>query len=327
MRVILTGANGFIGRAATSLLLKSGHVVRVVTRQPFQCGSTTPTSGDAGGKVEQVVVGDIGAAIDWGRVSEGADAVVHLAARVHRMRAAANSITEFRRVNVVGTLNLAREAARSGVRRFVFVSSIKVNGERTLPGRPYRADDTPAPIDAYALSKCEAEEGLRELAHQTGLQVVIIRPVLVYGPGVKANFASMMRWLRTGIPLPLGAIHNRRSLVAVDNLIDLIATCLRQAAAANQTFLVSDGEDLSTTQLLQLLGNFLGRPARLIPVPVPVLEAAAAVIGRRDMVQRLCGTLQVDISKARDLLGWSPPITINDGLRRTARAFLNAMKV
>lgn len=327
MRVILTGANGFIGRAATSLLLKSGHVVRVVTRQPFQCGSTTPTSGDAGGKVEQVVVGDIGAAIDWGRVSEGADAVVHLAARVHRMRAAANSITEFRRVNVVGTLNLAREAARSGVQRFVFVSSIKVNGERTLPGRPYRADDTPAPIDAYALSKCEAEEGLRELAHQTGLQVVIIRPVLVYGPGVKANFASMMRWLRTGIPLPLGAIHNRRSLVAVDNLIDLIATCLRQAAAANQTFLVSDGEDLSTTQLLQLLGNFLGRPARLIPVPVPVLEAAAAVIGRRDMVQRLCGTLQVDISKARDLLGWSPPITINDGLRRTARAFLNAMKV
>jgi nucleoside-diphosphate-sugar epimerase len=198
------------------------------------------------------------------------------------------------------------------------VSSIKVNGEATLLGRPFSADDAPAPLDAYSLSKMEAEQGLRELAAQTGMEVVIIRPPLVYGPGVKANFAAMMRWLKCGVPLPLGAIHNQRSLVSLDNLVDLIVLCLTHPAAANQTFLVSDGEDVSTTQLLRRMGQALGCPARLVPVPVSVLKLAAAIVGKSDVAQRLCGSLQVDISKTHQLLGWTPPLSLDEGLRRAA---------
>lgn len=229
---------------------------------------------------------------------------------------AADPLDEFRRVNVQGTLNLARQAAAAGVKRFAFVSSIKVNGESTQLGAPFKADDVPAPNDAYGLSKMEAEHGLREIALQTGIDVVIIRPPLVYGPGVKANFAAMMRWLRRGAPLPLGAIHNQRSLVALGNLVDLIVTCLMHPAAANQTFLVSDGEDVSTTELLRRMGNALGREARLLPVPASWLKMTAALLGRQDVAQRLCGNLQVDISKARTLLGWRPPVSVGEGLRR-----------
>ena len=217
-----------------------------------------------------------------------------------------------------GTLNLARQAAAAGVRRFVFVSSIKVNGEVTQLGRPFTADDAPAPLDAYGVSKMEAEEGLRAIASQTGMEVVIVRPALVYGPGVKANFAAMMRWLRRGVPLPLGAIHNQRSLVALDNLVDLIVTCLTHPAAANQTFLVSDGEDVSTTELLRRMGQALSRPARLIPVPVSWLKLAAAMVVKPDVAQRLCASLQVDIEKTRRLLGWTPPLSLDEGLRRVA---------
>jgi UDP-glucose 4-epimerase len=244
---------------------------------------------------------------------------MHCAARVHVMaESVADPLAEFRRVNVQGTLNLARQAAAAGVRRFVFVSSIKVNGEATQLGRPFMADDAPAPLDAYGVSKMEAEQGLLETARQTGMEVVIIRPPLVYGPGVKANFAAMMRWLRCGVPLPLGAIHNQRSLVALDNLVDLIVTCLTHPAAANQTFLVSDGEDVSTTELLRRMGQALGRPARLIPVPVSWLKLAATLVGKPDVAQRLCGSLQVDIEKTRRLLVWTPPISLDEGLRRAA---------
>jgi nucleoside-diphosphate-sugar epimerase len=231
-------------------------------------------------------------------------------------------LVEFRKVNLDGTLALARQASAAGVRRFIFISSIKVNGEGTAPTQPYKAGDDSAPLDPYGVSKLEAEQGLRALATDTGMEVVIIRPVLVYGPGVKANFLNMMRWLHKGVPLPFGAIHNRRSLVALDNLVDLIVTCIDHPAAANQTFLVSDGEDLSTTELLRRMGTALGKPARLLPVPSWLLETGAAMLGKQALSQRLCGSLQVDISKTRELLNWTPPVSVDEALRKTAKHFL-----
>lgn len=268
-------------------------------------------------------MGDLEPSSDWSVALEEISTVVHCAARVHVMTdTAADPLTEFRRVNVQGTLNLARQAAAFGVQRFVFISSIKVNGEATKLDQPFTADDEPAPLDPYGISKMEAEQGLRKIAAETDMEVVIIRPPLVYGPGVKANFQAMMRWLARGIPLPLGAIHNRRSLVALDNLVDLIVTCVDHPAAANQTFLVSDGEDLSTTQLLQRMGEALGKPARLIPVPSVLLKLGAALVGKPAVAQRLCGSLQVDISKTRQLLGWTPPLSVDEGLKRAAEGYL-----
>jgi nucleoside-diphosphate-sugar epimerase len=249
----------------------------------------------------------------------GVDIVVHLAARVHVMRdSATDPLAEFRRVNVAGTERLALAAATAGVRRFVFLSSVKVNGEKG----GYNESDPPAPQDAYGISKHEAELGLRVIAAETGMEVVIIRPPLVYGPGVKANFHVLLWAVARGVPLPLGAIHNRRSLVALDNLVDIIVTCIDHPAAANQTFLVSDGEDLSTTELIRHLARAMGRPARLIPVPASVLMAGATLLGKREVAARLCGSLQVDITKARELLGWLPPITMDEGLRRAAEHYL-----
>jgi nucleoside-diphosphate-sugar epimerase len=311
MKALVTGGNGFVGDAIWQRLntMNSVQAVRSVRRADAYT--------DAGASV--VAVGDLCAQTDWSIALAGVDAVVHTAARVHVMaETTANPLDEFRRVNVQGTLNLARQAATAGVRRFLFVSSIKVNGEATQLGVPFKAGDTSAPLDAYGVSKMEAEQGLRQIAAQTGIEVVIIRPPLVYGPGVKANFAAMMRWLRRGILLPLGAIHNQRSLVALDNLVDLIVTCLTHPAAANQTFLVSDGEDVSTTELLRRMGQALGRPARLIPVPASWLKLAATLVGKQDMAQRLCGSLQVDIEKTRHLLGWTPPLSLDEGLRRAA---------
>jgi nucleoside-diphosphate-sugar epimerase len=231
---------------------------------------------------------------------------------------ASDPLAEFREINVAGTLNLARQAALHGVKRFIYISSIKVNGEQTAAGHPFTPSDTPNPSGPYGISKFEAEDGLRQIAEQTGMEAVIIRPVLVYGPGVKGNFLSMMRWLRNGIPLPLGAIHNARSLVALDNLIDLIVSCLRHPAAANQTFLVSDGEDLSTTELLKRTAAAMGINVRLIPVPAPIIQAGITLLGNRDIARRLCGSLQVDIGKTRELLNWTPPVAIDEGLRRAA---------
>jgi len=290
LSLLITGGTGFVGRALVDRL--GDQPMRLATRDDW-----------AG----------------WHKALAGITTIVHLAARVHVMHdTAADPLTAFRVVNVEGTVNLARQAAAAGVKRFVFISSVKVNGEATLPGQPFTADDIPAPLDAYGVSKMEAEQGLRQIALQTGMEVVIIRPPLVYGPGVKANFASMMRWLRRGVPLPLGAIHNQRSLVALDNLVDLIITCLTHSAAANQTFLVSDGEDVSTTELLRRMGQAMGRPARLLPVPVSWLKLAAALVGKQDVAQRLCGNLQVDIEKTRRLLGWSPPLSLDEGLKKAA---------
>nr|WP_312230569.1 SDR family oxidoreductase [Pseudomonas sp.] len=310
---MVTGGSGFVGRTLLERLHQDGYGLIAPSR--------TPLAQAPAGVVNPLVAG-LAVDVDWSASLEGAAVVIHSAARVHVMKdTAADPLMEFRKANVDGTLSLARQAAAAGVQRFIFLSSIKVNGEGTELGHPYRADDTPAPQDPYGVSKMEAEQGLRALASETGMEVVIIRPVLVYGPGVKANFRSMMSWLRKGIPLPLGATGNKRSLVAVDNLVDLIATCIDHPAAANQTFLVSDGEDLSTTQLLQRMGSALGRPARLLPVPASLLQAGAAMLGRRAIAQRLCGSLQVDIGKTRELLAWAPPVSVDDALRKTARAF------
>jgi len=310
--ILVTGATGFVGRPLAQRLLADDESRRVVVAVR-QDGQQWPE------RVLPRVTGDLEPSADWSVALGDVSVVVHCAARVHVITdTAANPLAEFRRVNVQGTLNLARQAAATGVRRFVFVSSIKVNGEATQLGRPFTADDAPAPLDAYGVSKMEAEQGLRELAAQTGMEVVIIRPPLVYGPGVKANFAAMMRWLQRRVPLPLGAIHNQRSLVALDNLVDLIVTCLTHPAAANQTILVSDGEDVSTTELLRRMGQALGRPARLVPLPASILKLAAAIVGKPDVEQRLCGSLQVDIEKTRRLLDWTPPLTLDEGLRKAA---------
>jgi UDP-glucose 4-epimerase len=256
----------------------------------------------------------------WAEVLCNRQCVVHLAARVHVMNdTEADPLAAFRQSNVESTLALATQAAQAGVKRFIFISSVKVNGEHTEPGHPFRADDAPAPQDPYGISKMEAEAGLRAIAQQTGMEVVIIRPPLVYGPGVKANFASMVHWLQRGIPLPLGAIHNRRSLVALDNLVDLIITCIDHPAAANQTLMVSDGEDLSTTELLQRMAAALGKPARLIPVPQRLLEWGAALLGKQEVAQRLFSSLQVDAQTTCQLLGWKPPVSLDQGLLQVAK--------
>ena len=308
-KILVTGVSGFVGSAISAALQRRGSsVVGAVRRAPAD---------------GQVAVGDIGRDTDWRGALQGVGCVVHSAGRAHIVNdTAADPLAEFRAVNVQGTLHLAAQAAESGVKRFVFLSSVKVNGEASLPGAPFTAEQKPAPLDPYGLSKQEAEEGLRELAANTGMELVIIRPVLVYGPGVKANFHSMMRWLTKGVPLPLGAINNQRSLVALDNLVDLIVTCIDHPAAANQTFLASDGEDVSTSELLRRMAKALGRPARLLPVPGWLLQTAARLLGKGDVAQRLCGSLQVDISKTRNLLGWTPPVTFDEALQLTANDFL-----
>lgn len=314
MSVLLTGASGFVGNRLLLALLRRGCRVRAPLRRRLENDSP---------QLEQWHLNRDLSQQDWREALVGQRVVIHTAARVHVMdERALDPLAEFRRVNVVGTLNLARQAAAADVKRFIYLSSIKVNGEFTQPGRAFTADDPPAPIDPYGVSKQEAEDGLRQIAQSTGMEVVIIRPPLVYGPGVKANFLSMMRWLYKGIPLPLGAINNRRSLVALDNLVDLIVTCIDHPAAANQTFLAGDGEDLSTTELLRRMGAALGRPARLIPVPPALLSAGATMLGKRAVSQRLLGSLQVDISKTRALLGWTPPVSVDEALRKTAAHFL-----
>ncbi len=314
--VLLTRATGFVGRAVLADLVARGHTLRAAIR------GATPAEFAATAFAIKAIDGET----DWRTALDGVEVVIHSAARVHVMNdTEADPLAAFRKVNVEGTLNLARQAVAAGVRRFVFISSIKVNGEGTLPGRPYRADDRPAPADPYGVSKMEAEQGLRELARDTGMEVVIIRPVLVYGPGVRANFLAMMRWLDKGVPLPFGAIHNRRSLVALDNLVDLVRTCASHPAAANQTFLVSDGEDLSTTSLLQRMASALGKPARLLPIPAAWLAFGATLLGRRALSQRLCGSLQVDIEKTRSLLGWTPPVSVDRALAQAAHHYQEHM--
>lgn len=321
MNILLTGASGFVGSGVRRSLLQRGMPVRSVFRS-----ETSALMSDIRGDTVELQP-SLDGSTDWRTAVAEIDAVVHCAARVHVMRdTAVDPLSELRNINTLGTMNLARQAAAAGVKRFVFVSSIKVNGEGTAPGMPFTAQQPPAPIDPYGVSKWEAEQQLRKLSAETGMEVVIIRPVLVYGPGVKANFLNMMKWLYKGVPLPLGAIHNKRSLVALENLVDLIVTCIAHPQAANQTFLVSDGEDLSTTELLRRMSHMLGKRPHLLPVPAWMLETAAKLLGKQSVAQRLCGSLQVDISDTRERLGWTPPVSVDAALRKTAQHFLEQQK-
>jgi len=316
INVLITGATGFVGAAV---------VARLVTISKFVlCAAVRRVDHQLPAMVNAVQVGDLTSDTAWSHALQDVDVVIHTAARVHVMRDnTIESSVECRLINVEGTLCLARQAVVAGVKRFVFISSIKVNGEGTPLGNIYRSDDPYAPVDPYGGSKVEAEQELQQLSKETGMEVVIIRPPLVYGPGVKANFQTMMRWLYKGIPLPFGAIYNKRSLVALDNLVDLIVTCVDHPAAANQIFLVSDGEDLSITELLRRTANAMGKTARLIPVPASWLELVATLCGKRALAQRLCGSLQVDISKAQKVLGWTPPISVDEGLKRAADGYVS----
>jgi nucleoside-diphosphate-sugar epimerase len=310
MSILITGANGFIGRAVCTAALHAGERVTGAVRRPV----ALPT-----GVQPAMLSSDYGSAA-WHALLSQHRVVIHTVARVHIMNdPSTDPLASFREVNTKGTWDLARQAAAAGIRRFVFVSSVKVNGEETEAHHPYTSADSPAPQDPYGISKLEAEQGLHRIAKETGMEIVIIRPPLVYGPGVKANFASLLRVLQRGIPLPLGGVtQNRRSLVALDNLVDLLITCVDHPAAANRTFMVSDGEDLSTAALLRRMGMALGHPARLLPVPPELLRLGAAVIGKRNLAQRLLGNLQVDITDTRQRLDWTPRISVDEGLRRVA---------
>lgn len=305
-RVLVTGATGFVGRAVVDRLVRDGTPVTASVRcDPNTCSG-----------IREVRVGDLAPEADWSPALEGCDAVVHCAARVHVMNdTATDPLTAYRAANVEGSIALAKQAAAAGVKRFVFISSIKVNGEGTVLGVPYRATDRPAPADPYGISKLEAEEALQALSATGAIELVIIRPPLVYGPGVKANFLSMARWIARGVPLPFGGVNaNRRSFVALGNLVDLIVTCLQHPGAVGQLFLVSDGEDLSTAELLRRTARALGVPSRLLPVPAALLALGAKAIARQDLWDRLGGTLQVDSMPTRQRLGWTPPITVDAGL-------------
>lgn len=319
--VLITGATGFVGsRLATFLSAQyTGMELRLAVRhRPDELQAPGALSA---GSIE--VVGDINPHTNWTDALDGVDVVVHLAARVHVMNdVARDPLEEYRNANTLATIHLAQEAAKAGVKRFIYLSSIKVNGEETTSGKSYSEDSTPAPIDPYGVSKWEAELGLEKVCAQTGMEFVIIRPPLVYGPGVKANFQKLMGLVAKGLPLPLGAVHNQRSMLALDNLVSFIAEATTNPLAANQRFLLSDGQDVSTSQLLKLLAKGMGKSIWLLPVPVFILRAATQVLGASAAADRLLGSLQIDSSKARQLLQWEPPLSAEEGITIAAKAYL-----
>lgn len=308
-RFLITGANGFVGKPLCAELLRQGHSVRAAVR----------SASSAVENVEVVAVGSIDGKTDWSDALRGVDVVIHLAARVHVMKdTAADPLAEFLKVNLYGTSNLAQQAARAGVKRFVYVSSVKVNGEQTAETQPFTESDEPDPQDPYGMSKWRAEQDLRRIAHETGLEVVIVRPPLVYGPGVKGNFIRLLGAIDRGIPLPLAGADNARSLVYVGSLVDALIACASHSGAAGQTYLVSDNEDVSTAKLVEKIARALGRNSRSFYFPPGLLRAAAAVLGRSEQIARLFGSLRVSAEKLHSELGWTPPYTLEQGLRATA---------
>jgi len=311
-KILLTGASGFVGGSLAQALLKQDKQVRIAVRSPLELPGA-----------ESVLVPAIDQQTLWSKPLKGIDTVIHCAGRAHIMNDLFDyPLPEYRRVNVAGTINLASQAAAAGVKRFIFLSSVKVNGEQSLTGQPYSETDVPMPQNPYAISKFEAEQALMELADKTDLQVVIIRPTLVYGPGVKANFFTMLRMVRLGMPLPFGSIDNKRSFIFLENLHSLIIRCIDHPKAANQLFLASDGHDLSTTELLRYCGHAMGVGVYLIPIPESWCMLSASLLGQGEAIQRLCGTLQVDIGKAKKLLDWEPPISVRVGLEKTVQGLI-----
>ena len=304
--VIITGASGFVGRALCAALGLQGHLIRAATRTPPDWAQSPAFA-----------VGDIGPDTDWTAAVTGCEAVVHLAAHVHVMgRQADDAAGAFHRVNVEGSENLARQAARAGVRRLVFLSSVKVNGEDSAQ-RAFVESDPVMPLDAYGVSKAEAEKKLRIVSTETGMEVVIVRPPLIYGPGVKANFLTLLRTVDAGMPLPFLSIDNRRSLVYVGNLINALGTCLTHPAAANRTFFVSDDHDVSTPQLIREIATAFGKKPLLFPFPPALLRGAGMLAGRSEQIARLSGSLRVDIASIKTALGWQPPFSLQQGLAET----------
>ena len=325
MKIVITGATGFIGTAVVDALLDKKMTVVALVRHR---SSVLPD------EVDQFVVSDykmlLSEHLDENieHAMYGADTLIHLAARAHIMNeSATDPLAEFREVNTDGTLALANKSIQMGIKRFIFISSIKVNGEETQLGDSFKADDDFVPSDPYGLSKYEAEQGLLKLADETKIEAVIIRPPLVYGSGVRANFLSMMKWVNKGIPLPFGSIYNKRSLVALDNLTSFIIHCVKHPKAANEVFLISDGEDVSTTELLRKVAKAFDKKTLLLPVPVGLMKFVAKLLGKTDVANRLFGSLQVDSSKARDLLDWKPVITMDEQLKKIADEHLNEKTV
>ncbi len=311
--VLVTGATGFVGCFLCNRLLKEDFRVRGTLLKAKNLSSLVDG-------VEPVTVKPLGADTPWSHAMAGIDTIIHLAARVHIMDdASTDPIAEFRKINVLGTARLANEAAKAGIKRFVFISSIKVNGEESFI--PYTTDSPSLPSDPYGISKWEAEQALRKIEAETGLEVVVVRPTLVYGPGVKANFLKMMKIIAKGIPLPLASVANKRSLIYVGNLVDALTTCAVHPAAAGQTYLVSDGEDVSTPDLIRRTAKALDLPARLFPVPASFMRLAGKLSGKSNVVSRLTGSLTIDSIKIRQELGWKPPFTLDEGLAETARWF------
>lgn len=311
MKILLTGSSGFVGAAlAKSIAASSFGLVA-----PTRTGSASDNN-DQPARLARIM-GGIDAATDWVRFLKGVETVVHCAAVSEvGKNPDEKQLHALRSVNIDGTLNLARQAALAGVRRFVFLSSIKVNGDSTRLGTPFMCDDSPLPVDAYGLSKLDAERGLQNIARESGMEFVIIRPPLVYGPGVKGNFRMLMQLVEYGVPLPLSNIRNQRSYIGIDNLVDLVIACTSHPKAANQILLASDDQDLSTTELLRSIAQAMGKSTSLFPCPKQVLATAAKFVGKSTLAEKLLGSLQVDISKTKRLLSWVPPVSVQDGLNR-----------
>ena len=311
-KVLVTGAAGFIGRRVCEVLHAQKISVQPIIRT--QSAVNFPQA--------PILIGNITAATDWHAALVGVDTIIHLAARVHVMQdTAIDPLAEFRTTNVDATLNLAKQAIQAGVRRFIFVSTVKVNGEET-PQRPYTVFDQPAPLDPYGKSKLEAELALQALANESGLELVIIRSPLVYGPHVRANFFKLMQITQMGLPLPFGGVNNRRSLVALDNLVDLLITCIYHPQAVNQIFLISDDDDVSLSKLLQLIAQAMNKKIWLLPAPIKLLQLIGILTGKSAVINRLFGSLQVDINHTKQTLNWQPLISVDQGIQQTVQHFL-----